>query len=111
MQGADRKAAIAAYKERTAAAGIFALRCAETGQVWVGQAPDISAIWNRTGFALRHGSHPCRALQSAWNERGGEGFIFEELERFDAEALSIGRARILNDRLAHWAATLQATKL
>ena len=111
MQGADRKAAIAAYKEREVVAGIFALRCAETGQVWVGQAPDISAIWNRTGFTLRHGTHLCRELQSAWNARVGEGFVFEELERFDAEALSIGRARILNDRLAHWAATLQAAKL
>ncbi len=111
MQRAERKAAMAAYKERKVAAGIFALRCAGSGQVWVGQAPDIAAIWNRTAFTLRHGLHASRELQSAWNERGPEGFVFEELERFDAEALSIGRARILNDRLAHWAATLRAVKL
>jgi len=111
MHGADRKAAIAAYRERKVVAGIFALRCAESGQVWVGQAPDISTIWNRTGFTLRHGSHPCRALQSAWNERGGEGFTFEELERLDAEALAVSRARILHDRLAHWAEALRAAKL
>ena len=111
MQGADRKAAVAAYKERKVAAGIFAVRCAATGQVWVGQAPNIAAIWNRTVFTLRHGSHTCRALQSSWNDRGGEDFVFEELERFDAEALSIGGARILNERLTHWAETLRAPKL
>lgn len=111
MQRDDRKAALAAYKERKVAAGIFALRCPESGQVWVGQAPDIAAIWNRTGFTLRHGLHASRDLQSAWKERGGEGFVFEELERFEAEALSIGRARILNERQAHWAAALRAMKL
>lgn len=111
MQRNDRKAALAAYKERKVAAGIFALRCPEAGLVWVGQAQDMSAIWNRTGFTLRHGLHASRDLQTAWNERGGQGFVFEELERFDAEALAIGRARILNERLAHWAATLRAAKL
>ncbi len=54
----DRKAAKDACKKRTAAAGIYAIRCALTGQVWVGQAADLTTIANRERFTLRHGGHP-----------------------------------------------------
>jgi hypothetical protein len=33
----DRKAAVAAYKERKSACGIYALRCGPSGEVWVGR--------------------------------------------------------------------------
>ena len=33
----DRKAAIAAYKERKTIAGVFVVRCAASGEAWVGQ--------------------------------------------------------------------------
>ena len=32
MDGADRKAAIAAYKERKTAAGVFVIRCLASGE-------------------------------------------------------------------------------
>ena len=35
MQREDRKAAISAYKKREAAAGIYAVRCKASGEVWV----------------------------------------------------------------------------
>lgn len=85
MKTADRKAAIAAYKERKAAPGIFAVRCLPTGEIWVGHAPDLATIKNRVWFALDHGSHRAQDLQAAWNTHGADGFGFEELERVDPD--------------------------
>ncbi len=64
----DRKAAIAAYKERKTIAGIYVVRCAASGEAWVGQAPNLETIQNRIWFSLRQGSHTCRSLQAAWND-------------------------------------------
>jgi hypothetical protein len=36
-----RKAAVAAYKDRKVAAGIYVVRCAATAQQWAGSAPDL----------------------------------------------------------------------
>ncbi len=46
MDKADKRAAISAYKERKAAAGIFAVRCASTGEFWVGATPTLETIQN-----------------------------------------------------------------
>jgi hypothetical protein len=111
MQKSDRKAATAAYKEQKTVAGIFAIRGPASGQCWVGQAPNLATIWNRMSFMLRQGSHPTRALQSAWSACGGEGFVFEELERLDDDLQPISRGRVLKERHAHWVAALDAAKL
>ena len=47
MKTEDRKAAVAAYKERKLKAGIFAIRFPAIGEVWVGQAWDRTMIRNR----------------------------------------------------------------
>ena len=107
----DRKAVLVAYRERKIASGIFTVRCPAIGRCWVGQAPDLSTIWNRISFMLRHGTHPDRELQSAWIARNGDGFLFEEVERLDDEALVTGRDRSLRARLAHWSAALGANAI
>ena len=43
----DRKAAIAAWKDRKVEAGIFTIRCLASGAQWLGQAPDISTVQTR----------------------------------------------------------------
>ena len=53
MKREDRKAAIAAYKERKADAGLYVVRCAASGQQWVGGTLDLRTIWNRLSFMLR----------------------------------------------------------
>lgn len=108
MQGADRKAAVAAYKERKAVAGIYAVRCSVTGQCWAGRALALDTVRNRLWFTLRQGSNPHRALQAAWRAHGAEAFSFEEIERLDEEALAYARDRALKERLAHWCAALNA---
>ena len=104
----DRKAATAAYKERKTIAGIFVVRCTPSGEAWVGQAPNLETIQNRIWFTLRHGNHPCRSLQAAWNAHGEAGLTFGECERLEDEESAYVRNALLNERAAHWRAELKA---
>ena len=104
----ERKAAVAAYKERTRPAGIYRLRCTATGESWIGQNPDLEAIQNRLSFMLRMGSHRTASLQQAWREHGAEQFQFDVLERVaDDEPMHDLRGH-LKRRLAHWQQELGA---
>lgn len=103
-----RKAAIAAWKERKSVAGIFAIRCTATSQVWVGQTPDLEKIQNRIWFTLRQGSHTCRSLQAAWAAHGPESLTFETCERLEEEASAYIRDGLLKERVAHWRKQLGA---
>ncbi len=98
----DRKTAIAAYKERKTIAGIFVVRCAASGQAWVGQAPNLETIRNRIWFSLRQGNHTCRSLQAAWNAHGEAGLSFAECERLEDEESAYVRNALLKERLLHW---------
>lgn len=110
MKRIDRKAAIAAYKERKPAAGIYLIRCLATGEGWIGASPTLDTIQNRHWFTLRQGSFPSPALQTAWREHGAESFTFEVIERLEEEEEDASyRDLLLKKRLAHWQATLRAT--
>ncbi|HEV2674925.1 MAG TPA: GIY-YIG nuclease family protein [Aliidongia sp.] len=109
MNGTDRKAAIAAYKERRVVAGIYVVRCIASGERWVGRAPDLDTIRNRLWFTLRQNLNLSPSLQAAWNARGVDQFAFEELERLPHEELPYVREAAAKRRLAHWRAALGAT--
>ena len=104
----DRKAAIAAYKERKTIAGIFVVRCAATGEAWVGQAQNLETIQNRIWFSLRQGSRTCRTLQSAWSAHGEAGLTESECERLEDEETAYVRNALLKERMLHWRAELKA---
>src|SRR6476659_6914489 len=107
MTNEQRRAALAAYKERKTAAGIYAVRCAAAGLQW----PVLRTTWairNRLWFELRLGSSPHRSLQAAWQARGGDGFTFEVVQRLDEELDPYFRDRLLKERLAHWCTALAA---
>jgi hypothetical protein len=108
MKREDRKAAVAAYKERKGEPGVYVVRCAATGQNWVGAAPELSTIWNRVSFALRQGGQKPASLQTAWCEHGPDSFTFEPVEALTDEQLVFGRERMLKERRAHWCAALNA---
>ncbi|GGF28218.1 hypothetical protein GCM10011611_37810 [Aliidongia dinghuensis] len=108
MQGRERKAAVAAYKERKVSAGIYAVACTASGERWVGRAPDLATIQNRLWFTLKLGVNPHPGLQQAWNSHGADRFTFEVLERLPEEALAFARDAALKRRLAHWCAALGA---
>jgi hypothetical protein len=107
----DKRAAKAAYRERKSVAGIYAVRCEATGQVWVGHTPTLDTVQNRIWFMLRQKGHPDATLQRAWNERNGAGFAFEELERVKEDDLSYTGDSALKERAATWRAKLGALPL
>jgi hypothetical protein len=61
------------------AMGVYAIRELATGQVRVGASRNVPGTINRIRFELRHGGHPDKALQAAWNRAGADGFAFEVL--------------------------------
>ena len=104
----DRKAAIAAYKERKIVAGIFAIRSKASAQQWVGAAPNLETIQNRIWFTLRQGSHTCRSLQAAFSAHGPENLSLEACERLEEEETPYIRDAQLKERVAHWRIQLGA---
>lgn len=107
-----RKALLREYKERKVEAGIYAVRCVVSGEVWVGATPDLSTRQNGVWFSLRQGSHRERGLQAAWNAHGVDAFVFERVEAVDVEGLDrFGRDSRLKDRREHWIETLNAKGL
>jgi hypothetical protein len=108
MNREDRKAAVAAYKERKADSGVFVVRCDATGRQWVGGAPDLGTIWNRISFSLKQGAASPVSLQAAWREHGADSLSFEILESLSDEQLVFGRDRMLKERRAHWCEALKA---
>ena len=104
----DRKAAIAAYKERKIVAGVFVIRCEASSETWVGQAPNLEKIQNRIWFTLRQGSHTCRTLQAAWTAHGPDSLTFWECERLEEEETPYIRDALLKERALHWRSQLNA---
>lgn len=111
MDKSDRRQLVRDYKEKKVAAGIYALRCAAAGAVWVGVSHNIDAQANSIQFVLRMGSHPNREIQAALRAHGGEAFVYEPLERIDEPDLTpLGLADLLKRRERHWIEALGAKK-
>jgi hypothetical protein len=104
----DRKAAIAAYKERKTIAGIFVVRCTATSEAWVGPSPNLEKIQNRIWFSLHQGTHTCRSQQAAWTAHGPEALTFGECERLKEEETAYVRDALLRERALHWRTELGA---
>ena len=104
----QRKAAIAAYKERKTISGIYVIRCKATAEQWVGLAPNVEKIQNRIWFSLRQGSHTCRSLQAAWTTHGPDSLTFEECERLEDEETPYIRDALLKERALYWRSQLGA---
>lgn len=111
MKSEERRAVVAAYKERKVTGGVYTVQCAASGQIWVGSASDLSTIQNRLWFALRMGTSPHRSLQEAWRAHGGDTFTFEVVERLPDDESSILRALLLKKCLTGWVDRLQAIRL
>lgn len=107
----ERRAAVAAYRERRIAAGIYAVRCAASRQTWVGRAPNLATIQNRLWFTLRLGSNSHRTLQDAWATHGEAAFSFEVVEQLADEDIAYVRDRMLKEAHVRWAARLQAVRI
>jgi len=111
MKSEQRKLAIAAYKKREPAVGIYAIRCTASGQVWVGQSLNLDTVQNRVWFTLRQGSNSNGDLQRAWSAHGSEAFAFERLEQLPDEELGYVRDSLLSERTDFWRSALKAAAI
>jgi hypothetical protein len=104
----DRKAAAAAFKERKPVPGVYAVRCAGSGNLWLGQASDMTTVQNRHWFALRMGSHTNRVMQAAWASHGEASFSLDLVEILGDENDGTALASQLRDALKRWRTELGA---
>jgi hypothetical protein len=111
MDRQSRKAAIAAYKERKPAWGVYAIVCTATGESWVGCSRHVDTQQNGLWFALKLGTSPHKLLQEAWKQHGEHEFRFEELERLRDDFPELTRPDELRNRQAIWSNRLQASAL
>jgi hypothetical protein len=111
MNKQDRKSAIAQFKERKSACGIYVVICTATGEAWVGISRNLEAQKNSLWFTLKTGSGPFQSLLAAWAEHGEKAFRFEELDRLKDDFSTILRAGELRKRQKIWLERLQAVPL
>jgi hypothetical protein len=89
--------------------GVFAVRCAVSGEAWVAATKTLATARNPIWFSLRLGNHRVRAMQEAWKAHGADSFTFEVLEELDVEAMTpLGIADLLKLRERHWRTELNA---
>ena len=105
----QRREARKACKEKATIRGVYAVRCVETGEYWVGAARDLAAMRNRLAFAMEmNDAHLSATLRAAWRERGEAAFVFEVLAELDPELA----AMLVDDELkrlrSSWLEKLQA---
>jgi hypothetical protein len=105
---AERKAAIAAYKQRRVVSGIYVVSCTATGEQWVGSATELAKARNRIWFSLNLGRSPHASLQKAWLAHGEASFAFAEVERLPDDAEAYERDRALKEAVARWRERLGA---
>jgi hypothetical protein len=100
----DRKEAIRRFKEQKPVAGIYAVRCAVTGSVWVGATLNLEATRNRCWFSLRNGLSLDRPLQDEWNAHGEPAFEYEILDRLEKDLHPLEVDDLLKKKVRDWAA-------
>lgn len=111
MDKQDRKSAIAQFKERKSACGIYAVICTATGEAWAGTSRNLEAQKRSMWFTLNSGSGPFLTLQKLWNEHGEREFRFEELDRLKDDFSALLLAGELRKRQKLWQERLKASQL
>jgi hypothetical protein len=109
MEKQRRRDIINDYKEKKVAKGVFAVRCAPSGQTWLGLSRNLDAQQNSIWFSLRIGSHRNKAMQAAWKEHGEAAFELSIVELVDTGELTgyMSESR-LKERLVHWLGAMDA---
>lgn len=110
MDRSERKAALAAYREFKAEAGVYAVRCLATGEAWVGRSANLAAQANSFEFQMRHGPNNA-AMRKAWAAHGAACFRFEPLETASADLTPAGRGDFLKAGCRRWRERLDAAAI
>jgi group I intron endonuclease len=78
--------------------GIYAIRNAVTGHIYVGSSVNTTKRTNAHRRLLRKDNHPNQRLQRAWNKYGEGAFVFELIEAANVDML-IAREQFHIDRV------------
>jgi hypothetical protein len=104
----NRKEAIAEYKNRKTPRGMYMVRFAEEGPVFVDAVPDLEAARNGLLFGLRNGLHRNKALQAEWDAHGEAAFRYEVLEKLDDDLVPMAWRDLLKEKKVEWVKKLGA---
>lgn len=83
MDKNERKAAVAAYKQRKITGGVFRIANRETGRRLLMADLDLKGAENRFRFSQATGSCTYGKLSGDWARYGGTVFEFEALEEIE----------------------------
>jgi hypothetical protein len=71
------------YKQTAQPMGIYQIRNQVNGKIFIGSSKNLSAVFNREEFQLKHGSHPCKELQQDFRSFSSEQFSYEVLDTLE----------------------------
>lgn len=85
-----RKELLQQYAERKPHNGVYAVRCAASGEAWVGWSTSLDKRQNGVWMQLRNARSPGapgpgRTIQEAWLKHGEAAFSFEILETIEED--------------------------
>ncbi|MEZ5939545.1 MAG: GIY-YIG nuclease family protein [Hyphomonadaceae bacterium] len=104
---ARKKELLRAYAERKPQTGVFAVKCASTGESWVGWSKSLDKRQNGLWFELRMGKSPEAGILAAWKAHGEDALSYEILEVVEEDD-PFALQRKLDERTQHWRAELGA---
>jgi len=107
----QKKDAISKFKERKARAGVFAVRSAQSGTVWVGTSRNLDAAKNGIWFSLRIGAHRDKPLQNEWNAARESALSYEVIESIEDNAPALLVPDLLKAAKQRWITSLSAREL
>jgi hypothetical protein len=107
MDKAARKQAQRDYLDRKPSIGIFALRCAASGEVWVGGTKSLDKRQNSIWFQLNNRGLADADIEVAWKKHGEASFSYEVLEQLTEDNPHTLQT-LLPERVAHWRKELGA---
>ena len=95
------------YADRSPPNGVFAVRNAASGEVWVGHSRNVDKQQNGLWARLRGDMCVNKDVQASWAKHGEAAFSYEILEQL-TETDKYVLERLLPEHAAHWRAQLQA---
>jgi hypothetical protein len=112
MEKARKKEIARQYRERERSQGVFVVRCAPSGEVWVSSTRNLDTQQNSVWFTLRLGGHPNAKVQAAWQAHGEGAFTYEIVEELDEGDHTPGGLKdLLKASERRWCEALGATAL
>ena len=111
VDSSRRKELLQQYAERKLSVGVFAVKCAATGETWVAWSRSLDKRKNGIWFELRAGGgHGVTEIYPSWKAHGEDAFRYEILEEI-TEANLHKLETLLEERANHWRDKLGAGSL